>query len=76
MSVNARLLVVRLDDPKFPAGPATVVAHVASADEYCAYGIDRDGARDGALRLWEDRSGNIAVGARVAMTPVDSKVTR
>lgn len=56
------LIVVRLDNPKYGAGPATVIARVADVADFILLATDRDGARDPALRLWR---GVFVVGARV-----------
>ncbi len=56
------MIVVRLDHAIIGAGPATVVAEVASVAEFLALATDRDGARDRRLRLWQ---GSFPVGARV-----------
>lgn len=56
------LLAVRLDDPRFGAGPGVVVAHPASVAEFEALRADRDGAHDPALRLW---LGDSPIGGRV-----------
>ena len=58
------MLVVRLDDPRYGAGPGTVIAIVADVDEFFKLACDRDGARDRALRLWV---GEAAIGERVEM---------
>lgn len=58
------LLVVKLDDPKIPAGPATVVAQVETVKDYFDRHTDRDGALRSDLRLWE---GDLPVGTRVVM---------
>ena len=58
------MVVVKLDHYYIGAGPATVVAEVASVAEYLALATDRDGARDRTLRLWD---GSYPVGTRVRM---------
>ena len=58
------LIVVRLDDPKYGAGPGTVIAHVTSVEEFLALACNRDGARDPSLRLW---TGASPIGERVRM---------
>ena len=56
------MIVVKLDNQHIGAGPATVVAVVATVAEYLSLATDRDGARDRSLRLWD---GSFPVGARV-----------
>jgi hypothetical protein len=58
------LMAVRLDDPRFGAGPGVVVAHPADAVEFEALRTCRDGAFDPSLRLWR---GDSPIGARVAV---------
>jgi hypothetical protein len=58
------MIAVRLDDPRFGSGPATVVAHPTSVAEYNKLITDRDGARDPRMRLWRTR-GDAPVGMRV-----------
>lgn len=67
------LLAVRLDDPRFGAGPGVVVAHPADAAEFEALRVRRDGALDRSLRLWRGVS---PVGTRVvaAWFPPDASV--
>jgi len=60
-----KLIAVRLDDPRFGSGPATVVAHPKTVDEYNALITDRDGARDARMRLWCLAQGSAPIGARV-----------
>lgn len=57
-----RSVVVKLDDPRYGAGPGTVVAIVDTVDEYLALITDRDGAHDPRMRLW---LGTFQVGDRV-----------
>lgn len=57
------MLVVQLDDPRFGAGPATVVAVVDSVRDFLTLTTDRDGARDRRFRLWR---GDHPIGTRVA----------
>lgn len=57
------MVVVKLDDERYGAGPGTVVANVATVDEYLKRVQGRDGAIDRRYRLWE---GTFAVGARVS----------
>lgn len=59
------LVLVRLDDARYGAGPGTVVARPASIAEglAAAYG-GPDGARVTDLRLW---GGDLPVGARVSL---------
>lgn len=59
------LNVVELDNTKYPAGPATVVANVASVTEDQRFGADRDGARNPALRLWGGPA--LPVGSRCSL---------
>lgn len=61
----AQLVAVRLDNPMFGSGPATVVAHPQSVDEYNAMITDRDGARDPRMRLWRVGRGSSPIGSRV-----------
>lgn len=56
-----KLLVIRLDDARYGAGPGTVIATVEGVDEYLVMLRDRDGAHDPMLRLWQ---GNLKVGDR------------
>jgi hypothetical protein len=58
------LIAVRLDDPRFGSGPATIVAHPKSVAEYLALATDRDGARIPTMRLWQTDA-PLSVGARV-----------
>lgn len=61
-------LVVKLDNAKYGAGPGTVIGIVDSCEEYNARVTDRDGARDPAMRCWQDDSVTpIKVGDRVVM---------
>lgn len=60
------LLAVRLDDPRFGSGPATVIAHPKSVAEYLDMIRDRDGAVDRRMRLWRVGRGHAPVGARVS----------
>jgi hypothetical protein len=46
------LLIVKLDDPRYGAGPGTVVGHAVDVADYNARTADRDGARNPQLRLW------------------------
>lgn len=62
------MLVIELDDSRFGAGPGTIIAHVATVAEYNALILDRDGARNPKLRLWE---GNTPIGTRVVMKQYD-----
>ncbi len=59
-----QLIVVRLTDANFPGNGGTVVAHIATMAEYRGMGLDRDGCRDAALRVWR---GAFTVGAAVRM---------
>lgn len=61
---GGKLLVVRLDDVRQSAGPATVVAVVDSLDDYFRLVRDKDGARRPEFRLW---IGEHEVGARVGL---------
>jgi hypothetical protein len=65
-----RLLIVELDDPKRPAGPATVVGHTETIAGYRSFRADRDGCRSERLRLWRDIRGGASVGARVVLPAV------
>ena len=56
------MLVVRLDDPRYGAGPGTVISIVADVDEFFKLACDRDGARDRTFGLWV---GEAAIGKRV-----------
>lgn len=59
------LIMVRLDDPGLPAGPATVIKVGLSLAEYQKLRSDRDGAHNPYLRLWRGFDG-VTVGQRVA----------
>jgi hypothetical protein len=61
---TTKLVAVRLDDPRFGSGPATVVAYPSSVAEYNTLITDRDGARDRRMRLWQAH-GDVPIGARV-----------
>lgn len=63
------MIVVKLDNEKFGAGPGpgTVVACVESVEEGLRYGQDRDGARDADLRIW---AGDFHVGSQVSLMEV------
>jgi len=65
-------IIVRLDDPNFGGGPATVIASHATLDDYLAM-VDRDGARDEKLRFWK---GDLPVGARTSLGSEAAHVTR
>lgn len=58
------MIVVRLDDARYGAGPGTVIAHVETVSEFIRFASDRDGARSPALRLWD---GDTQIGDRVMM---------
>jgi hypothetical protein len=60
------LVAVRLDDPRFGSGPATVVSYPESVQSYYATITDRDGARDPRMRLWQTRD-RVPVGTRISM---------
>ncbi len=62
--MNPKLIAVRLDNPHFGAGPATVVAHPANVAEYRALITDRDGAYDERMRLWMTLD-DVPIGTRV-----------
>jgi hypothetical protein len=57
------LLIVKLDDPRYGAGPGTVVGHAVDVADYHTRTTDRDGARDQRVRLWV---GTAQLGDRVA----------
>jgi len=57
------MVIVKLDDPKYPSGPGTVVGHCNSVEEYRKQTEDRDGAPNRNMRL---RHGDMAIGTRVA----------
>lgn len=59
------MIVVKLDNPKHGAGPATVIAIVETVYEYLQMSVDRDGARKQDIRLWR---GNFPVGSSVALS--------
>lgn len=59
------LLVIKLDNVRRPAMGGTVVAHVATVGEFLAKITDRDGARNGAYRLWQ---GDAPIGSRVRLS--------
>ena len=65
MNGSSELIAVRLDDPRFGGGPATVMAHPESVGEYFKLISDRDGARDPRMRLWR-MYGDAPIGARVS----------
>lgn len=56
-------ILVRLDNPAMPAGPATVIG-IGSV----SIPEDRDGARDENMRIWRGYPG-VAPGDRVALGP-------
>lgn len=56
-------ILVKLDDPRYGAGPATVVRVPCHSIP-----VDRDGAKIEGLRLWRGYEG-IAVGDRVKLHP-------
>ena len=58
------LLVVLLDDVRYPGSGGKVVAHVETVDAFLAMTTDRDGARNGAYRLW---GGDEPIGSRVRL---------
>lgn len=72
--LSQTLVAVRLDDARFGAGPATVLASVATVGEYLARFSDRDGARDASLRLWK-LDGTITPGDRVVLQDADAVST-
>lgn len=59
-------VVVRLDDPKYPAGPATVIDGPGDRLELKTKHLDRDGCLADNLRVWLD-DGNGAIGRRVQL---------
>jgi hypothetical protein len=62
-----RLVAVKLDNPRFGSGPATVVAHPSSVSEYVESIRDRDGAHDATMRLWRTRDNELPpIGSRVS----------
>lgn len=56
-----KMILVRLDNSRYGAGPATVIARIDSLNDVPR---DKDGARDERLRVWV---GDAAVGDRVMM---------
>ena len=60
------LLIVKLDNPRFPGNGGTVIAHAASVADYLAQITDRDGAHDKTMRLWEGSA--VAIGTKVHLT--------
>ena len=60
------LLVVKLDNPRFPGNGGIVIAHAVSVGDYLIRITDRDGARDKTMRLWEGST--VAIGTKVRLT--------
>lgn len=61
-----KVIIVRLDDARYGAGPATVIAVDSDVPK------DRDGCKDHALRRWADPGGDARVGDRVAMRQTEA----
>lgn len=57
------MVIVKLDNPKYPSGPGTVIGHCDTVEEYRKRTEDRDGTPNRFLRL---RLGDFAIGTRVA----------
>lgn len=68
------MIAVKLRDPRYTAGPATVVRRVSTVEEYRTLVCDRDGAIDPTMRLW---CGDYDAGTEVSLYwPPGEYVTR
>lgn len=74
MDRDAVFVVVRLDDPRFGAGPATVLEVFSGPIQnvFPRY-QDRDGARAEGVRFWRSSPG-VSAGDRVSIQPVDENL--
>jgi len=69
MDRDAVFVVVRLDDPRFGAGPATVLEVFSGPIQYVLPRYqDRDGARAEGVRFWRSSPG-VSAGDRVSIQP-------
>lgn len=61
------MIVVKLDNEKSVAGPATVIGHAATIEAFLEIATDRDGARIPGVRLWGGDWAKFPIGARARL---------